>query len=176
MARGHVLWLFLLVGVASCTLEERAEIERRGGQAPASDTVGVSSPSPAADSARAVVESFRDALRLGDVSRVGQLSTPEAVLVDQEEGVRWTTRAGGQVRLPDALLAEGAELEWVLDESTFTDLGHGGLLVNVYHAAVAGEDVPWTAVETFVLVRTSDGWRIRHLHRSRGTGEDGRGL
>jgi ketosteroid isomerase-like protein len=154
--------------VAACRFERRPALSSGG----VATVDGVPQPSaadtPMADSVRAVVQALVDALEVGDVSRVAQLTVPGATLLDQEEGLRWS-REDVSAPLPRALLAQGEDaLAWVLADSQLTPFTDSALLVNEYHAYVAGESVPWKAVETFVLVRTPEGWRARHLHRSRG--------
>jgi hypothetical protein len=135
------------------------------------DTLAVptGAASPVADSLRAIATALDEALAAGDVTRVAQLTVAGATLIDQEAGVRWS-RANAAGPLPPALAASGdAPLEWALTSSEPMPLGdQAAALVNEYHALVTGEGVPWKAVETFVFVRTDAGWRLRHLHRSRG--------
>lgn len=163
--------LVLLLLLAGCRIEKRAEPAGVGadGAGPADTTVLVRAGGAVQDSVRSVVAAFHDALRVGDGARVAGLTVPGATLVDQEEGVQWRRDAGGG-RLPEDLAASADGLGWRRVATDFGVRSDVALLVDSYSATVSGESVPWTAVETFVVVRTPAGWRIRHLHRSRGDG------
>lgn len=165
--------LLLAVIAGGCTLEHRPDVQ------PDDEAVAAETPSvPGAsveDSARAVASAFREALVLGDASRVASLTAPGALLVDQEEGVRWRRSAESDGPLPAPLGASRGGLGWTVSASEFANLDGTALLVTRYGAEVAGEEVPWSAVESLVLVRTGDGWRVRYLHRSRGQAEGGGG-
>ena len=176
-----VLLLAGLLLLSACRVERRARADDAG-EPGGSDTTATLPARPAVeDSVRSVVSALHDALRDGDGARVGMLSAPGALLVDQEEGVRWRKIAGsqgaggtgaGEGPLPGVLQGADDGLGWVRVRSDFVDLGSAALLVDHYRATVSGEEVPWTAVETHVLVRTGGGWRLRHLHRSRGLGRE----
>jgi ketosteroid isomerase-like protein len=153
--------------VAACSVEPRADT-RSGGEGPA-DTGG--SPVVDGDSAQVlgVVGAFHDALRVGDVARVAALSVPGALLVDQEEGVRWE-RGGDAARLPgplDAAPGDGG-LRWRVAERQVRPAGDARVVTLRWQAVIAGEPVEWWGVESLVLVPTDDGWRLMHVHRSRG--------
>ena len=167
-----LLALCALLVVASCTFERRPDLAGSGEGDSTRPAVPSGPHAAAEDSVRAVVAAFREALRLGDVTRVAQLSTPDAALVDQEEHVHWSRSGSSESRLPAPLDGRREGLGWVLEDSSFDTLGASALLVNRYSATVSGEDVPWAAIETFVFVRTPEGWRLRHLHRSRGLSDD----
>lgn len=156
--------------VAACTVERRADARPDGGAADGESPAARSAA--AEDSARAVASAFHEALLLGDGARVVSLTAPGAVLVDQEEGVRWQRSTDAD--LPDPLGRGRQGLSWVVTSSEFTDLGEAGLLVTRYLAEVEGEEVPWSAVESMVLVRSPEGMKILYMHRSRGR-EDGGG-
>ena len=122
---------------------------------------------PAEDSARAVVISLAEALEVGDVARVARLTVPESVLIDQEEAVRWS-HANPDSPLPRSLSAGEDAPDWRLETSAYLPLGEGAVLIYEYQALTQEEAPAARAVETFVLVRTELGWRLRHMHRSRG--------
>ena len=162
----------LVVGTllgSACRFEKRPDLTARR----AADTtlyVRSGAPAnPAEDSVRSVITAVNEAFRVGDVTRVAQLTTRDAVLIDQEDEVYWT-RADAQARLPRPLRGED-KLGWEAVGSTVSDLGDGSELATLrFRASVSGESVPWTAVESWLLVRTPQGWRLRYLHRSRGLG------
>jgi ketosteroid isomerase-like protein len=167
------VWALLFVAGAAlgagCRFERRPDLaaeEPIGGTlyAPTGDTGAVE------DSVRATMVAVSEAFRVGDVARVAQLTTRDAVLIDQEDEVRWT-RTDAAAQLPRPLMGGAEGLAWTLASSSFTPLSEGAALVALaFQASVAGETVPWSAVESWVLVRTEAGWRLRYLHRSRGLG------
>ena len=164
--------LVLLTLTAACRVERRPDLDESdpGPTALVPELRGGSEPSR--DSVRQVVAAVNEALALGDVTRVAQLSAPGAVLIDQEEGVRWTRQEAAST-LPRPLLGRGDGLGWSVEATSLDFVGEGTALLSArYHASVSGESVPWTAVETWVLVRSDGGWRLRYLHRSRGLGEE----
>ena len=153
---------------AGCRFERRPDPNTNASVPDAGVFLPSTANTPMDDSVRAVVSALDEALAVGDVSRVAQLTVPGATLIDQEEGVRWT-RESPAGTLPRALASRGdSPLAWALVDSKLTPLDGVALLVNEHHALVTGEGVPWKAIESYVLVRTPDGWRVRHLHRSRG--------
>jgi hypothetical protein len=154
---------------AACRFERRPEPAARTTTANDSVEVPAGITVPLADSLRAIATALNEALARGDVTRIAQLTVASATLIDQEAGIRWS-RANAAGPLPPPLGAgDDAPLEWELSASEPTLLGdQAALLVNEYAAVVTGEGVPWKAVETFVFERTARGWRLRHLHRSRG--------
>lgn len=164
----------LLLGVvalgSACRFEKRPDL---AAQQPAAGTqYSASTPSggPLEDTVRATLAAVSDAFRVGDVTRVAQLTTRDAVLIDQEDEVRWT-RADAAAQLPRPLLGGTDGLGWTLAGSTFSMLSQDAALLSLdFQASVAGENVPWTAVESWVVARTEVGWRLRYLHRSRGLG------
>lgn len=160
--------LLALALLAGCTVEPRADTGNRGG---AVGSEAASAADAAGDSASVldVVSAFHDALRVGDVARVVALSVPGAVLVDQEEGVRWQVGAA-DARLPGPLDGSrgGGGLTWRVAERRVRPAGDARVVTLRWQAVIAGEPVEWWGVESLVLVPTSDGWRLTHVHRSRG--------
>jgi hypothetical protein len=154
-----------MVGAASaCRFERRADL---GPDQPL--PAGIYLPpdhptTPLEDSVRAAVVGVTDALGAADSARVLQLTTPDAVLIDQDEDIRWTR---GDGVLPRSLGHDGS-LAWQVRAISFGRLGSGGALYSVLLAAEAPEQEPWAATESWVVVRTDAGWRVRYLHRSRG--------
>jgi ketosteroid isomerase-like protein len=168
--RARVLLLAAVLIASACRFEKRPDLAARE---PVDSTVypPAGGPgSPVADSIRATIAALSEAFRMGDVSRVAQLTTRDAVLIDQEDEVRWT-RLDAAAELPRPLQGGEDGLGWELDGSTLSLLSDASALLSVrFHASVSGESVPWTAVESWVLVRDPGGWRVRYLHRSRGLG------
>ena len=114
-----------------------------------------------------------DVLGLGDEVQVAQLTTPDVILFDQDERVRWMPSEAAD-RLPPALLSGADGLGWHLVESSFFWLGSDAAFFSLrYQTSPSSDLLGRTAVESWVLVRTDTGWRVRYLHRSRGPTENG---
>lgn len=162
--------LLLLLGAASaCRFERRPDLT---GDEPVTATLYRPPDyptTPVEDSVRGTVVAVTEAFAVGDGARVAQLTTREAILIDQEDEVRWT-RAGGSP-LPRPLPSAERGLSWRMEGSSFALLSDGVALYScLFTASVTAEEVPWSAVESWILVRTEGGWRVRYLHRSRGLG------
>jgi hypothetical protein len=156
-----------LITTWACTLERRPDLEPENGAASVAGQEA--SARSTADSVDAVMAAFHEALALGDGARVTALTAPGAVLVDQEEGVRWERATDSNPDLPSPLALGGDGLGWRMTDASFTPLGDSAsLLVREYRARVEGEEVPWSAVESLVLVHVNGAWRVRYLHQSRG--------
>lgn len=151
---------------AGCRLERRPD-------APGTE-VAIDQPAldAATDSAEAVLGAMTSALEGGDPSRVSQLATPDAVLIDQTEGIRWT-RAEATGPLPPAMHAGTGELGWRLLDSSYSRLAPEAALFSLrYGASVSEDTIPRTALESWVIVREEGSWKVRYLHRSRGLTPD----
>lgn len=174
MIRGAPVLVLLVTAAlsAGCRFEKRPDLA--AGEPVLGTAYTPTTPSGGAteDTVRATINAVREAFRVGDVTRVAQLTTRDAVLIDQEDEVRWT-RADAAAQLPRPLVGGDEGLAWTLDDSSFSMLAADAALVSHrFRASVSGESVPWTAVETLVVVRTEEGWRLRYLHRSRGLGRE----
>lgn len=123
----------------------------------------------AADSAGAAMRALTEALATRDVDRVRAATTPDALLIDQDEGVRWSPERAAEVR-PPSPLAPGLEgLGWEMVDSSYAALAPNAALFSLrYRAPRSLDPVPRVANESWVVVRTETGWRVRYLHRSRG--------
>jgi hypothetical protein len=166
----RVLLLVALLLGSACRFEKRPDLAAREPVDSMLFPPAGGSGGPIEDSVRATIAAVSTAFRVGDVTRVAQLTTRDAVLIDQEDEVRWT-RLDAAAELPRPLQGGDDGLGWELDGSTFAPLSETSALVSVrYRASVSGEAVPWTAIESWVLVRDAGGWRLRYLHRSRGLG------
>jgi hypothetical protein len=158
---------------AACRFEKRPDLAAREPADSAAFPLPGGSGSPVEDSVRATITALNNAFSMGDVTRVAQLTTRDAVLIDQEDEVHWT-RSDAAAVLPRPLLGGRDGLAWQLDGATFSRLSDTSALMSLrFRASVSGENVPWTAVESWVLVRDAGGWRLRYLHRSRGLGREG---
>jgi hypothetical protein len=154
--------------VSACRFERRTDLVAEEPVTAALYLAPDHPTTPLEDSVRAAVVGLNDALGAADSARVAALTTPDALLVDLEQGARWT-RAGGS--LPAPLSADDA-LAWQIEGISFDLLGDGGALYSCLFGGTTAAGAAWSAVESWVVVRTDAGWRVRYLHRSR---EPGRG-
>lgn len=157
-----VLAAALLLALSACTFERRPDV-RDGEEGP--DTAALTRALE--DSVEAAVGAFVEALRAGDISRVVGMLHDHATLYDEETGHRWGPMQADSL-LPGPMGREGQELGWEPAESWIEIYDPAALVVRRYRATISREEAPWTAMETYVLVRGGGGWVIRHLHRSRG--------
>lgn len=165
--------LLAAVVFAGCTFERRAETESEA--TPARGAGDAVSGTLSDDAIMGVIEAYHRALGSGDAARLAQIVGPDALLVDQEEGVLWS--AGGAGALPSPLQTPGPPaggLSWERVGTRVDSLGSARLVILRYRATVAGEPVPWWGVESVLLQPGTDGaWRIEFVHRSRGPGGPG---
>jgi ketosteroid isomerase-like protein len=169
--------LGLLLG--GCTFERRADTESGDLPAATGDSEASVRDASSEDSVLGVVTAFHRALSSGDAARVAQLVGPDALLVDQEEGVLWSAQSAGP--LPSSLEGDGLETRATPAGLTWEAVGHrvdavgpARLVILRYRARVAGEDVDWWGMESLLLLPGPDGgWRIHYMHRSRGSGGPG---
>jgi hypothetical protein len=174
-AVGRAVGIVFVVGalVSACRLEKRPDLKTNDALSDTSYSPSVPLDSSVEDSARAVLVAVSDAFGLGDEVRVAQLTTPDVILFDQDEQVRWMSSEAA-ARLPPALMDGADDLSWHLVESSFFWLGSDAAFFSLrYQASPSADSLRWTAVESWVLVRTDTGWRVRYLHRSRGLTERG---
>ena len=165
----RVAALLLLLGATSaCWFERRPDLAEE----PVTEAADAPLDPPAIpleDSVRATMEAVAEAFAAGDSALVVALTTPDAILIDHAEGLRWTRTAGGP--LPGPLPDPGDGLTWSLEDIKIGLLTDGSaLLSGRFTVPGAAEDVSSSAVETWLVIRTDDGWRARYLHRSREAG------
>lgn len=162
-----LLAVVVVWSAVACTVEPRADTGSGGRGDPA--TAFEAGAEGDSASVLAVVSAFHDALRVGDVARVAALAVPGAMLVDQEEGIRWRVGAD-DARLPSALDAGRGSggLDWTVAQRSVRVAGDARVVTLRWQAVIAGEPVEWWGVESLVLVPTEAGWRLTHVHRSRG--------
>jgi hypothetical protein len=158
-ARAGCAGLLLLVGATSaCRFERRTDL--------GTDAL-VDTPTAPQDSVRAAVIALSDAFAAGDDERAEALTTPDAVLIDLSEDVRWTRADGG--RLPRPLASLEPSMAWEPSGESFQPLADGVALYSTTFVAQVDGDEPYVlpAAESWIVVRTDAGWRVRYLHRSR---------
>jgi hypothetical protein len=112
-----------------------------------------------------VVRGFHDALSAGDSARALRHLHPDARI--HEQGVAETLPEYRDHHLPaDMRFAAAVERE-ILREEVIPGEGMAVYLAESRATGRIGErELDVRTVETAVLVRTSDGWVIRHLHWS----------
>ena len=95
--RARVLLIAAVVVTAACRFEKRPDLAA----SESNDSTLALSPggSPVEDSVRATIAALGEAFAVGDVTRVAQLTTRDAMLIDQEDEVRWT-RLDAAAQLP----------------------------------------------------------------------------
>lgn len=175
MTRRVTAALLLGLGLVACEFERRAD---REGAVPVDASSEAAAPdrAPGADdSVLDLVDQFHRALESGDAARLATLTGPDALIIDQEEGILWSAERGGA--LPGPLQAERgpyAGFRWALIGTRVDAVGPARLVMRRYRATIVDEAVPWWAVETILLEPApSGGWRIHYVHRSRGQGSPG---
>lgn len=173
MTRRRSLGPTLLVGAlatallgAACTFEHRADME----EAEASPgSVALVGNGDRGLSPGAVARLFREAVFVGDLSLALSLLDRQATLVDELAGTDEETMTRGELLLElrrrhvaglglevlETRVEPATESTLVLSRLALLERGDDGIGVEVGRA-----------YETLVMVRTDEGWRIRHLHRS----------
>lgn len=125
---------------------------------PASDSVD-------AASVRGVVHEFHEALAAGDSARALELLHPEVRVF--ESGHPETLSEYRSGHLAADIEFSGSVDRRILDEQV-SGTASRALYLSEYRMAgnFRGEEVDAHGVETIVLVRIADRWRIRHIHWS----------
>lgn len=165
------LLVFALLGM-SCSFERRPEPQDEELiHDEMSDTVSTASaPTGPAVAALHTVELFRESVATGDLSLALGLLDREATLVDALVGEVSDSGTRGEFLLElRGRLAGGILVRPIDTEVTF--LGREGALATSMLSVVSvdedGEKREVTRLyESVLLVVSSDGWRIRHFHRS----------
>lgn len=120
---------------------------------------------PPEEEVLAVADAFHEALASGDSTRALQLLHPEVRVF--EGGHAETLEEYRSGHLPvDMEFSAGTERE-VIEHQVFGDAEQAVFLARYRSTgSFRGEAVEARGTETLVLVRTDDGWRIRHIHWS----------
>jgi hypothetical protein len=168
-----VLILILVLALASCTFERRPDRAENGNGDAGADLFrdGEARELQPVDSVLLVVQLYREALEVGDLSRALSFLHPGAALHSNAAALLPTGSSAGEVLLQELRLRQdGLRLEVLDSEATL--LGDAALVVKRYRVLVGvADDASESrsgdiAIETVILVRSANGWRIRHLHRS----------
>lgn len=120
---------------------------------------------PPVDSVKAVVHAFHGALAAGDSARALELLHPDVRVFEGGHAETLSEYRAGHLAV-DMEFSGAVERE-AGSESVSGD-GDRALYLSEYRmtGTFRGEDVDARGTETMVLVRTDDGWRIRHIHWS----------
>ena len=113
----------------------------------------------------ATVRAYHAALAAGDSAAAIRLLHPDVVIFESGHAETLAEYRGGH--LP-ADIRFAAATRRVLTSETVAVSRDFALYTGGSHTTgqVRGRDIDARGVETMVLVRTSDGWRIRHIHWS----------
>lgn len=113
----------------------------------------------------AVVHDFHAALAAGDSARALELLHPEVRIFEAGHAETLSEYRAGHLAA-DMEFAGAVERELVEEDVTTGE--DGALYLSEYRVTgtFRGEEVDAHGTETMVLVRTGDGWRIRHVHWS----------
>ncbi len=129
-------------------------------------------PAPVAeDSIRAVHRTFQEAMEAGDLSSALSLVDRDAVLVDRIITVDPSASRGEILLEVLRRYADGLRLVPLRTEVSVSEASSIVLTRYEVWDQVDGEaERVGHAVETLLLFRGPEGWRIQHLHRSPGDG------
>lgn len=119
----------------------------------------------AGEAARAVVDGFHDALRAGDSTTVIDLLHPDARIYEGGHPETRDEYRSGHLR-GDIAFLRNVESETIREELVV----EGSMALYEREDRKTGtfrdREIDSRGTETLVLVRTPDGWRIRHIHWS----------
>jgi ketosteroid isomerase-like protein len=118
-----------------------------------------------ATAVKAAVRAFHDALAAGDSARALALLHPDVRVFEGGHAESLSQYRSGHLAA-DMEFSAAVERK-ILDDQVFGGGGRGVYLAEYRTAGTfRGEDVEAHGTETMVLLRTADGWRIRHIHWS----------
>lgn len=167
----------LLMGTMGCVFERRPDPEglEEATAAREAEALGEDAVADPADAAAALVEVFREAVRVGDLSLALNVIHRDAVLLDELVGDASVGASGASTR-GELLLAvrrlhqEGLRIHpSEVEVSLLEDAAVVTTYLDILRPVEEGQELAvqeGRAWETIVLVATPEGWRIRHLHRS----------
>jgi ketosteroid isomerase-like protein len=114
---------------------------------------------------RAVVEGFHSALEAGDSTVAFAHMHPDVSIHEGGQAETLADYRSGHIR-GDIAFASATNRE--ITASAITVWGDQALYTSVSRTTgqYRGRDIDSRSTETMVLVRTPDGWRIRHIHWS----------
>jgi len=120
-----------------------------------------------ADAVRAAARGFKDALIAGDAEKALSYLHPAVLIFEGGHGETRDDYAGGHLGADMAFLA--AVPPTVVDDDVLVE---GDLALYTSESTSEGEfrgrEIRSRSAETMVLVRTDEGWWIRHIHWSSG--------
>jgi ketosteroid isomerase-like protein len=120
---------------------------------------------PAEQDVREVVNSFKAALRGGDSTTVVHLLHADARIYEGGHAETREQYRSGHLR-GDIAFLQGVQSETTWDQVVVKN--ELAVYMSEYHTTgeSRGREIDSHGTETIVLVSTSDGWRIRHIHWS----------
>lgn len=163
---GLALLAFLAVHASACTFEQRPDRVERQGTARAAAGRSAAEVA-AADSVRAVLQAFDAALTAADTAAALALLDP-ALVVYEGGSVDSTRAAYAAQHLPADMEFMRSGIAREVIRSDIELLAGTALAVTRYRVSgeVRGRPMRSETAETMVLVRTPEGWKIRHIHWS----------
>lgn len=120
---------------------------------------------PPADSVKAVVHAFHGALAAGDSARALELLHPDVRVFEGGHAETLSEYRAGHLA---ADMAFSGSVERAVVSESVSGRGDRALYLSEYRmtGTFRDEEIDARGTETMVLVRTGDGWRIRHIHWS----------
>lgn len=151
-----LLFLALALGAAPGAAQEHGHHPVRKDAAPASAEERA---------VRAAVEGFSGALEAGDSLRALTFLHPEVVVYEGGHAETLSEYRSGHLRADIAFL-QAVEQKTLRDQVVVE--GDVALYLSEYHSkgSYRGREIDSHGTETLALVRTPEGWKIRHIHWS----------
>jgi ketosteroid isomerase-like protein len=115
--------------------------------------------------AMAVVHAFHDALAAGDSTAALSLLHDDVVILESGHAETRAEYRSGHLR---ADIAFASATQRSITNERVSTLGEVGLYIGESRTTgqFRSRDIDSCGAETMVLVRTAEGWRIRHIHWS----------
>ena len=154
------------LAVAGLPQAEREGHDRSGGSEHAHDDEPVVASAPEAGTPAAAVEAFGAALRAGDEAALRRLAAPD-VLIAEGGGVERSFDEYAGHHLP-ADMAFTQAVTFMLEQRDVVGGGDQATVISRsrVEGAFRGRAVHSRMLETMVLKREDDAWRITHIHWS----------
>lgn len=160
----------LTVGLAS-TAWSRPPVPGSARSAAPGDApvAALSTPADTVDAGavKAAVRAFHHALAAGDSTRALALLHPEVRVFEGGHAETFSEYRSGHLGA-DMAFSSAVEREVLRESVSGVGAGEWALYLSEYRmdGSFRGREIEAHGAETIVLVRTADGWRIRHIHWS----------